>query len=120
MPTTPCWQDTTTTRANETLGYIVIESGSGQLGAHHTYEAAVGPEAVLGMGDAPPYTYSVSSSRNSAVLSSAGMLGDDGGFPVIVNPGVSGGVLRLAIEEDAIGDPERGHVAERVAYIAIQ
>ena len=113
-------EDSNTSRPNETLGYIVIDSGSGQLG-NYNYVASVGPQSVSGITAGAPYTYSVSNAgANSAVLSSAGMAGNDGGFPVLLDSGVSGGVMRLGIQEDQLADQERTHAAESVAFIAIQ
>jgi len=113
-------EDPTTARPNETLCYIVIEAGSGQLG-NYDYAAAVGPKSVSGITSGAPYTYSVSNAgANSAILSSAGMTGNNGGFPVLLDSGVSGGVMKLGIQEDQLLDSERTHTPETVAYIALQ
>lgn len=46
------------TRADETIGYIVMESGGGSIGGVN-YLAAVGVDSVTGIGDSPSYsTYS--------------------------------------------------------------
>jgi len=111
-------EDSRTWRPNETIGYIVMESGAGTV-AGINYAAGVGGTTVRGLDDSPPYSYSLPNSNPTrAVASSAGMIGGDGGFPVILDPGVSGGSIRLAIAEDQLGDSERIHTAERVAYIA--
>ena len=54
-------QDFTTARASETIGYIVIEGGRGNL-AGTSYLAAVGADAIRGMDDGPPFAYSLGNS----------------------------------------------------------
>ncbi len=115
-------EDPTTTRSPETIGYIVIESGSGSIGGVN-YEAAVGTVSVGGYDDAPPFFYSLSSLSNAsaAILSSAGMAGANGGHPILYGSNaVSGSTLKMAIDEDQYLDVERSHSAESVAYIAFQ
>jgi hypothetical protein len=61
-------------------------------------------------------------SAETAVLSQAGMDGGDGGWAVLRgdNPlDPSGGTIDLAIDEDQIGDSERYHTTEQVAYLVI-
>ena len=115
-------EDPNTSRATETVGYIVIEAGSGMLD-ELPYEAGVGAASVTGSADNAPATYTLSALRNasSAVLSSAGMRGNDGGWPILSGPGaVSGSAIELFIEEDQLTDAERRHGAELVAYIAFE
>ena len=79
-----------TSRADEVIGYIVIESGSGSIG-NLGYVAGVGAETVVGPDNGPPVTYPLSGlvSASSAVVSSAGMNGLDGGWA-----GIGGQQLR--------------------------
>ena len=44
------------TCADETVGYVVIESGSGTIGGR-AYTAALGGDTIRGVGDSPPYSY---------------------------------------------------------------
>ena len=52
-------EDPSTARADEMLGVIVIEAGSGMLDGV-PYVTALGPDSVLGVGNSPPYTYTLS------------------------------------------------------------
>lgn len=114
--------DTNTTRSNETIGYIVIETGSGTIGGIE-YAAAAGGDIVEGVTSAnpsPPYNYSIATpaTPNVAVVSSAAMDDNDGGWPLLygANPVVAG-TLALAIDEDQVADTERAHSSEQVAYM---
>lgn len=115
-------EDAVTTRANETIGYLVIEAGAGTASGTG-YVAGVGASSIRGMGDSPPYTYALSglATVTSATVSAAGFNNNDGGWPVLygVSPVTLAGV-NLALDEDQIGDAERRHQAEQVAYIVFE
>jgi PKD repeat protein len=112
-------EDTNTTRANETVGYIVVEAGSGTVNGIE-YAAALGSDIVRGVTNAPPYNYSLAAPAApvSAVASTAAMDGGDGGWPLLygANP-VTAGNLALAYDEDQIANSERNHTTEQVAYM---
>ena len=114
-------QDADKTRADETIGYLVIEAGQGTVGGL-AYAAGAGADNVWGVTNSPPYGYATSGLQNAttAVVSSAAMDGGDGGWPVLYgsNP-VGGGSLSLAIDEDQIKDTERNHTSEQVAYLVL-
>jgi hypothetical protein len=76
--------DADTVRADETIGYIVIESGSGTISGV-AYWASVGSDKVRGMGDSPPYTYALgaTSQVSTAIAIQTGMDGADGGWAVL-------------------------------------
>jgi len=107
-------------RADETIGYIVVEEGVGQIG-DWTYSAGVGPDTVKGTGDAPPYQYSVDGIDEifTAVASQTAMDGGNGGWGVFsgADP-FAANMLNLAIQEDTAADAETRHTTEQVAYIA--
>ena len=67
----------------------------------------------------PPFSYALSglSSASVAVVSSAGMDGYNGGWPVLYgqNP-VTSSTLSLTIDEDQLKDSERSHTTEQVSY----
>jgi len=98
----------------------VMEAGTGALGGKR-FVAGVGPETVRGVDDAPPFSYAMPSfltTASHAVVSSAGMDGLEGGWPILYGAGaVSPSELRLAIEEDWYYDTERSHTTEQVAYL---
>jgi hypothetical protein len=113
-------EDTDTTRANETIGYIVMESGTGTINTV-PYTAALGPDTVRGPDNTSTgYTYTFGSVANAsvAIVSANGIDGGNGGWPVMygANP-LTTTSLTLVFDEDQIGDSERRHTPERVAYI---
>ncbi|MCH8292918.1 tandem-95 repeat protein [Candidatus Poribacteria bacterium] len=118
-------QDLNTTRANETIGYIVIESGNGTMGTTG-YVAALGADTIKGVGDSPPYSYTLSgmSSVSTAIAGQAAMDAQNGGWAVLYGANsVTPTILNLAIDEDQAvdssitGSNNRKHPAEQVAYI---
>ena len=73
-------EDPNTSRADETVGYVVIEEGSGTMGSTG-YAANLGGDSIRGVEDSPPYSYSVSglSSASTAIATQAAMDGGNGG-----------------------------------------
>ncbi len=114
-------QDTVTTRADETIGIIVIETGHGTLGGVE-FEAALGADSIRGTSNSPPYAYSFSvpfaSAPTVGIATMAAMDGADGGWAQVHGPTLATGTsLYLSIDEDTIGDAERGHTSEQVGYV---
>ena len=89
------------------------------------YKAGLTSDIIKGVGDKPPYRYSVSGISNPAnavaILSSAAMDGGDGGWPILygTNPITSSG-LNLAIDEDWAIDYERRHSTEQAGYMVLE
>ncbi|MEM7215424.1 MAG: hypothetical protein AAF423_07775 [Pseudomonadota bacterium] len=108
-----------TTRANETLGMIVIERGTGSYEGI-AYEAALGPDSVRGTGNGTT-NYALSANFEFAAATLTGTDGGDGGWAVFSGgSAVGGSTLGLAIDEDLINDGERNHTTEQVAYFAVR
>ena len=109
-------------RPAETIAYIVIEAGSGTMNGQG-YRAGLGADSVRGVSNTPPYSYGLTglSAASTAILSSAGMDGKEGGWPILYgsNP-VTTTQLRMAIEEDWYWDSERSHTTEQVNYIVFE
>jgi len=116
-------EDEDTTRANETLGVVIIEAGSGKLNGI-AYAAGLSPEQVADPESAPhlidhPWPANGAPAR-VALLAAAAMQGPDGGWPVLFGPApVSDASLELAFQEDQIGDAETAHTPEHVAYLVL-
>ncbi|MFN3191754.1 MAG: Ig-like domain-containing protein [Aureliella sp.] len=114
-------EDADTTRATETLGYFVIEATSGGTIDGLNFTAGVGSDAIRGVGNGT-YQYSGvnPSGATTAVLSGAGMDGNDGGWAVLrgTDP-LASNSIQMSIDEDQIGDSERNHTTEQVAYFVI-
>lgn len=115
-------EDPVTSRANEIIGYIIIEAGAGSIESI-AYTAALGGDSIRGVGDAPPYNYTVSGLAGGtvAIASQAAMDGGNGGWAVLYgNTPLLGSTLALAIDEDQAGDSERRHTTEQVGYIIFE
>jgi PKD repeat protein len=111
-------EDPLNTRASETLGYIVLEAGTGSIGGLG-YKAGVSAATVFGVDNGPPYPVAYGlPEADGGVVSSAAMTGGNGGWPVLYGAApFAGGNLDLAIDEDQIKDPERWHSGESVGYL---
>ena len=114
-------EDTVTARANETVGFVVVEAGHGSLGGVE-FEAVLGADTVQGVGNAPPYAYTFAtpfaSAPSVAVVTMAAVDGGNGGWSYTFGPSpTSTTSLNLAIDEDTIGDSERVHTTEQVGYV---
>lgn len=107
-------------RADEVIGYIVIDAGSGSIGSR-AYTAGLSADTIRGVTNAPPYLCPISgfAGGSVAIVSQAAMDGNNGGWALLygANPIVAGSGLNLAIDEDQANDSERKHTTEQVAYI---
>jgi hypothetical protein len=114
-------EDPDASRDTEKLGVIVIETGTGTISGI-PYTAGRGPKAVAGIHNSPAYAYSTDTlpGATGAVLSSAGMRGRDGGWPILYgsNP-VATSAINLAVDEDSYRDKERKHGQEKLAYMVL-
>jgi uncharacterized repeat protein (TIGR01451 family) len=114
-------KDTDTTRADETVGFVVIEQGhrtlTGTSDITVTYEAHLGTDNVSGNQYSYSYQQSFASTPQVALASQAAMDGSDGGRAILqgLNP-LSAAQITLVIDEDQITDVDRAHTSEQVAY----
>jgi uncharacterized repeat protein (TIGR02543 family) len=110
-------EDAVTTRQNETLGYIVAESGSYTMNLKE-YTFALGSDSIEGYTNTPR-SYVAEGDLTIATISA--MDGGDGGWAVLYgSAGSLAGSLSLVIDEDQFTDSERGHTTEQVAYITVK
>jgi len=108
------------TRASETIGYIVGETGSGTIN-NVFYELAMGADSVAGNnGGNTGYTYGLARHHTMAVLSQAAEDGGNGSWAVLYgSTPLTSGAMTLAVDEEVFsGDTSRGHTRERVYYWA--
>ncbi len=112
-------EDTVYVRAQETLGYVVIESGSGNISGRD-YVAGLGSDSVRGYGNGK-YSYPLSglSSPATTILTQAAMDGIDGSWAVLRDV-TSATSITLSVDEDQILQAERSHTAEQVGYLVFQ
>ncbi len=113
-------EDPDNAHANETIGYIVVESGSGTMDGVN-YTSGVGGDTIRGVTNSPPYSYSISGLSGTASIGIATMAavdGGNGGWALFygANP-ISETSINLAIDEDQLNDTERNHTTEQVSYI---
>lgn len=115
--------DPSKTRANEQIGYIVIETGTGTMDGVK-YRAALGADTVKSFGDsAKPYVYTLSglASASTAAVSQSGIDGTEGSWAVLSgNPALTKAALRLHVAEDGFVNTLRKHTNEQVSYIVFE
>ena len=116
-------EDPNTTRANETIGYIVIESGNGTINGV-AYTAAVGSDIVRNYENSSSgYSYNLTglTSASAAALSSSGMDGTDGAWPVLNGlDALSASTVKLVVDEDQLKDSEQKHATEQINYLIFE
>ena len=115
-------EDSDVTRADETVGFVVIETGHGTIGGVE-YEAATSADTVAGATNAPPYAITFNTpfatAPTVATVQMAAVDGNNGGWAQVHGPTMATTtVLNLSIDEDQIQDSERSHTTEQVAYVA--
>ncbi len=112
-------EDTNAVRVAETLGVIIVEAGAGTLDGV-AYEAGVGAATIEGVGNAPPYFYPLtafSSAPEVGVVCQTDMNGADGGWVNLFGSApLTSTSMALTVDEDQVGDNDRGHLAEPAAY----
>jgi hypothetical protein len=113
--------DPDATRATETLGVIVLEAGHGTLGGVE-YEAALGPDTVQSVTNAPPYVYTFTTAFAAtptvAVVTQSAMDGTDGSWGQVFGASpMTATTLDVSVDEDQTADSERDHVSEQLAYV---
>ncbi len=116
-------EDPDNSHANETIGYIVLESGNGAIDGVN-YAAGVTSDGVAGITNSPPYGRTVSGLSSAASIGIAtltAMDGGNGGWALFygANP-ISNTNINLAIDEDQLNDTERAHTGEQVAYVVFE
>jgi uncharacterized repeat protein (TIGR01451 family) len=105
-------------RADETIGYLVAEAGSGTVN-NVDYELARGSDSVRGnTGSNAGYTYGQSNDYNIAVLTQAAEDGGNGSWAVLygADPLPNNSMVLAVDEEEFAGDATRGHTTEQVYY----
>lgn len=99
----------------ETLGYFIAEEAEYIL-ANSYIKIELGGDSVRGVLTSPPYNYTLPRSYSYATATISAMDGGDGGWAVLYGASPISSQLSLAIDEDTVGDPDRNHTSEQVAY----
>ncbi len=113
-------EDSDRERQAEVIGSIILEAGSYTI-QNKLIEAQLGDKSIKGL-NSRGYQYDLlHPSSRGAVLSTAGMEGGNGGWPVLFGAQpIDETHLTLVIDEDQIRDEERSHTSEQVAYLAFE
>jgi len=104
-----------TAPTTETLGYFIAEEAEYILPNAYV-KIALGVDTVRGVLTSPPYNYALPRSYSYATATISAMDGGDGGWAVLYGATPVSTQISLAIDEDTVGDPDRNHTTEQVAY----
>lgn len=109
------------TRATETIGYIVADAKIGTIN-DVAYRFSRGRDQGAGVGNSPPYTYPVGLDYDTGVMTQAAEDGGQGGWAILYgNDPLPNNQLNYAIEEEVVaGDTSRGHTTEEMFYALFQ
>ena len=113
-------EDTDRVRADEVVGFIVIEQGHRSLfGGTVEFEAAVGADSVTH--NATPYTWlsPFTLAPSIVVATVAGEDGGNGSWAVMDHMTSTGMSADFLVLEDQIGDAEVNHTREQLGYFAV-
>ena len=108
-------ETTITAPTTETLGYFIAEEAEYTL-ANSYVKIELGVDTVKGVLSSPPYSYSLPRSYSFATATLSAIDGGDGGWAVLYGASPVSSSINLAIDEDTIGDIDRNHTTEQVAY----
>ena len=116
-------EDPNLVRSSEMIGFIVIESGIGTA-ASINYEAMLGADIVNGLNvsaDSYDFTQIFSAAPQVGLVTQAAMDGNNGGWAVLRGTNaLTSTQITVAIDEDQVGDTERSHTTEQVAYFVFE
>ena len=116
-------EDPDKTRANETIGYIIIEKGSGSIGQiPYVAEKASDIVGIETNKNGVSYTLPSNELKGtlSAVASVDGMTRSNGGWANLFSASpVSAQTLKRTMDEDVMTDTERKHGTEGVSYLVL-
>ena len=110
-------EDTVTTRNDESIGYMVFDSGTSTIDSIEL-EIMLSADIIRHIGHSNnAIPVGIASLPEFAILTQSGMDGGDGSWSILEGfEALSFGQLRIAVDEDQIGDSERRHTTENVAY----
>ncbi len=106
-------------RADETLGYMVFEAGSGLL-LGNEFRIGVSADAVIGFNNNPHqhrYAEPLGFAPAFTLVTQMGMDGGDGSWASVFRDEPGRETLTLSVDEDQVVDPERGHTSESIAFL---
>ncbi len=113
-------EDPDVERNAESVGYIVFESGIGRTNGFNL-QAFLSADLTEGIEDGTPFSYPHDMEDEGFVLlSQAAMDGFNGSWSVLWEDGwFEDGEVRIAVDEDQVGDEERQHTTEQVGIVIL-
>ena len=110
-------EDTRKNRADELIGYMVFESAISNIG-NLQYQSDITPEIIRDLGASNNQVdIGIADPPKFAIVSLSGSDGGNGSWPVLNgSEALSQGILKIAVDEDQINDPERLHISENVSF----
>jgi arylsulfatase A-like enzyme len=114
-------EDSDTTRASETVGFIVAESGVQEVNGQSIL-TGLGSATIEGIDNGPPFSYPIAGlvEASTALVTQAGMKGSNGSWAALYGSiPVSNSQLDLVVDEDQLADSERAHIPEQLAYLVL-
>lgn len=117
-------EDADTTRADETLGYIVFESGRHDINGV-AVDVRLSGDIVMGVtngsGTNANYHQSFDNAPQVVVATQSGMDGNNGSWAMLWGAAaITTNRVRVIVDEDKLRDPERSHTTEQVGVIAFE
>ena len=110
-------EDLNQQRNDETVGYMVFESGLSKIGSVNYQAEITGPVIQDLYAVDNPVLIGFQEKPRFAVVSQSGIDGGNGSWPVLKgSDALSAGELIIAVDEDQIYDSERNHINESVGY----
>lgn len=108
-------EDANTTRTDEEIGFIVIESGVGNTDGLQ-YEVMLGPDSVMGLNEIVTYNFTQGfvNVPQIGIATMSAMDGGNGGWAVVT--ALTSSSITTGIDEDQVADSERFHATEQVGY----
>ncbi|MEM7029049.1 MAG: cadherin domain-containing protein [Chloroflexota bacterium] len=114
-------EDHVVSRANETVGFIVVEAGHGTSYVHGAYEAAVGGDSIRAIDNTPPFDYtfaqSFATTPQIGIANRMGLDDNNGSWAYLYGATpLQTDKIQLSLDEDQIRDSERSSSTEQVGY----
>ena len=114
-------EDPDSIRADELLGYMIFEAGSGTINGV-TYETGVALQAAVGYEDPvetqPAFSAAFTESPAVMVVTQSGIRELDGSWAVLREDLTTNTSITVQIDEDQLSDAERTHAPETIFYSA--
>ncbi len=116
-------EDAERTRADEVLGHIIIDAGSGSI-AGVDYRVGISDDIIVGQGGNGTsvnvaFSPVLAAPAAGAIVTQTAMDGSDGSWAKLFGANaLTSSAIEVTVDEDQLGDPERSHTTEQASYMA--